>query len=175
MKVRASDNSPDSHPPSVTFSLLDSWTLSLGMERGEPIERISSPDRDAAKSKQLLDSIRALATKQGATIQCNSIKSNGRGPAGYWGPEFQRTIVDTVILAFGAAGGASAFFLLGKDLILKWLGNRGTRSIRLKAGNNEVEIVGSNNIEEALNLLSRLVDIEASDASASSKSNDAEV
>lgn len=65
-------------------------------------------------------------------------------------------ITDNLIISFTAAGGATALLKFGKDVFIQWMKNRGGRSIKIKVGEFEVEIKGTNDIKKAMDVIEKI-------------------
>lgn len=140
----------------IVFQLTESYTKHMGMDRktGDPIHWTDRNDRDPQKSSQMLKNLKEIAVKEGA-VEDSEFGSYDHGMRHYDGGITQ-SIWQTTVLDFGAVGGATAFFMLGKEMLLKWMDNMGGRSVKLKAGDIEVEIKGTNDIDKAFETLERL-------------------
>jgi hypothetical protein len=115
----------------IAVSLTESYTRHSGFGRGdgEPSEWNDRDEKNHEESIQLFDQIKKIASEQQALeeIKYDSYQHKGRH---YFDGGIDKTFITTFIYVFGSVGGAAAFFKLGKDIILQWMKNMGSRSIK---------------------------------------------
>jgi hypothetical protein len=158
-----SDQTPDNRLLQV--DLMDENTVHMGMDRstGEPVHTESrGPDANADESVQLRGRIEAEAQSAGGTVERESITRHEGGPGGgsarrnYFDGGFDTTMIEHCALMFGSGGAGIVFLKTAGPALVQWLKNRGSRSVRIKYGDAEVSLTGTNDISTAIEAIEKL-------------------
>ncbi len=130
---------------------------------GDKVHSQPPRGKELLESRKLQDELMVFGEQNGATAKKESRSIGGlrRQQRHHFDGGVDKTAIETAMLIFSTIGGATAFFNLGKDLLLKWMENKTSKSIRLKAGDLEVEIKGSDDIDRAIEILEKLREVHA--------------
>ncbi|MEX2672864.1 MAG: hypothetical protein WD294_12235 [Phycisphaeraceae bacterium] len=140
----------------ITFTLKEIQRDHYGYERrtGELTSSSTREDADPIGSCEIRTLLEEHAARNSGKVKTDI--SSYRGNAKHYDGGITQDVVTTLAVTFSASGGALIFFKFGKDLLLQWMKNMSSRSVRLKMGDKEIEIKGTNDVEKAMKLLDEL-------------------
>lgn len=125
-------------------------------------------DSNASGSSKLLEEIGSSARQNGASVhhERSERSSHGMGKdhfgpkptpdPHYFGGGFTQSVSDVIAFTFGTAGPAIVFLKVFRDLALKWLANKGSRSVTIKMGTKEITLKGRNDVKAVVAALKQM-------------------
>jgi hypothetical protein len=100
------------------------------------------PDKSHSESKQALADLKALFTTHTASVK-EDVSSHQRKGIHHFDGGVDTVTVQQIIAAFGGSAVLIAVLKAAKDVIIKLLSNRESRSIKIKNGKHEITLTGS--------------------------------
>ena len=142
----------------VVLLLSDDYEYHVPMRavREIPLTSEWPEDENPAQSRSNLDQLKNLALQNGASLEHKKEDREPFAKKDHFDSGYDILRAVEWAFTFVAGGGAVGVLAAAKPYILGWLTNRTGRSVKIKRGDVEIEIKGTDDLEKAIAALEKL-------------------